>query len=107
MVASIATRAEEDDVAPEDQAGKVQAWEDDPGEPPVTRRPVLRPPPDLAEGALAVGIEGTAFSPEPSQPGTVEFRYWTAADALDRSRRFWRDLLPEGQGWFETVGPRL
>jgi hypothetical protein len=33
------------------------------------------------------------------EPGTPEFRYWSAAEALARGAAFWRQFLPEGTTW--------
>jgi hypothetical protein len=94
-------------VAQDTGTDQIFAWEDDPGEPPVTRKPVLHGAVDLAEGGLPVEIKGAAPTVGAAEQGTEEFRYWVAADALDRARRLWRELLPQGQDWFEEIGPRL
>src|SRR3989449_4385500 len=88
--------------------GVINAWEDDPGagaQPsggPVIQRsiPVLRNQP------LPIRIVHPASAPEakPHPPGTAEFRYFTAAEALRRGADLWGALLP-GQSW--EVGSML
>jgi hypothetical protein len=93
----------------------ILAWEDDPlvaSVPvPVAATPVRRPVPDLAAAVLKVEIR-TRTSPAPPvpkeyPPGSPEFRYWVAADALHRGIAFWSALLPAGLKWFRTVGKAL
>ena len=78
----------------------VSAWEDDP-EPAVL---VVRPVPDVAKKPLAFAFP----TPKPPagmyQPGTPQFRYWTAAEALRRGADFWAPRVPGGK-WH--VGPVL
>ena len=54
----------------------ILAWEDDPGQPPVTRSPIDRPAPDLSPGSLPIRIKDTAPPIGKYQVGTPEFRYW-------------------------------
>jgi hypothetical protein len=84
----------------------ILAWEDDPGQPPVLRNPIGRPEPNLAHGSLPVKINGPAPAPAKYQPGTAEFRYWAAADALGRATEFWNGLLG-GTRWEPSNGPTL
>jgi len=84
----------------------ILAWEDDPGEPPVRRSPIGRPTPNLTVGSLPVRINGTAPPPTRYQPGTPEFRYWAAADALGRATEFWNGLLA-GATWEPSNGSSL
>lgn len=88
-------------------ADVVQAWEDDPGAPPYARTPITRPLPDLQALPLPLHIEEAAPAQGDGRPGTAEFRYWTAADALRRASDYWGSLLPQGTGWHPTVGDRL
>src|SRR5215831_13054596 len=82
--------------------GVINAWEDDPGagaQPsggPVIQRPV----PVLRDQPLPIRIVHPASAPEakPHPPGTAEFRYFTAAEALRRGADFWGALLP-GISW--------
>jgi hypothetical protein len=77
----------------------VAAWEDDPGS---GFPPVLTPAiPASEKGKLAVRIIHPAPAPPPRvyKVGTDAFRYWAAAEALDRARRFWAPLLA-GKTWY-------
>jgi hypothetical protein len=89
----------------------VLAWEDDPlaeSVPvPVGATPIRRPLPGLSAGALQVQIRGRAPAPGEYAPGTPNFRYWAAADALQRGIDLWAGLLPSGTKWFKTVGKAL
>jgi hypothetical protein len=87
--------------------GAVRAWEDDPGAPPSRRTPVLRPRPDLARKPLPVGIASAPPTPDSSQVGTAEFRYWNLAEALRRTADFWGSLMPAETTWHSTVGQAL
>jgi hypothetical protein len=82
--------------------GTVSAWEDDP-EPAVL---VTRPTPNLGKKPLAFAFSVTGPAPAPSMytPGTAQFRYWTAAEALRRGADFWASVVP-GLKW--EVGPVL
>ncbi len=77
----------------------IVAWQDDPdsGLPSIPR-----PIPNLAKAPLKFKIKGAAVKPGTYQPGTVPYRYWTAAEALRRGGDFWAPLLgvPVGdQSW--------
>ena len=61
-------------------ATNISAWEDDP-EPGVL---ITRPVPDLAVKPLAFSFPAPAPKPDQYHPGTPQFRYWTAAEALRR-----------------------
>jgi hypothetical protein len=73
---------------PAPNAPSIKVWEDDP-EPAVL---VVRPVPDLAQ-PLAFAITGRKFPPAVYQPGTPQFRYWVAAEALRRGADFWKPHL--------------
>jgi hypothetical protein len=81
--------------------GGVNGWQDDPGDslPPAVPAE-LRPVPDLSIAPLRMRIDVT---PAPAagayELGTPEFRYWSAAEALERGATFWRQFLPEGTTW--------
>jgi hypothetical protein len=101
-------------VAPSTKARAVPtilAWEDDPlaeSVPvPVGATPVRRPVPKLSAGELRVHIRGAAPAPGEYAPGSPDFRYWAAADALQRGIELWAGLLPAGTKWFKTVGKAL
>jgi hypothetical protein len=78
----------------------VSGWEDDP-EPAVL---VTRPIPNLAKRPLAFSFTGQKPPAGMYQPGTSQFRYWTAAEALRRGADFWAPRVPGGK-W--EVGPVL
>ena len=78
--------------------GMINAWEDDPGAgaQPSGGQVIQRPIPVLRDQPLPIRIVHPASAPEakPHPPGTAEFRYFTAAEALRRGADFWRALLP-------------
>jgi hypothetical protein len=84
----------------------ILAWEDDPGQPPVTRSPIDRPAPDLSPGSLPIRIKDTAPPIGKHQVGTPEFRYWAAADALARAGAFWTTFLGSTT-WQTASRPKL
>lgn len=87
--------------------GSVLVWEDDPGAPPNVSQPVSRPRPQLGVAPLPVGISGSAPTRGRDQPGSAEFRYWSAADALSRAAGFWASIVPQGTVWNAEVGQTL
>ncbi len=64
-----------------------------------------RPAATLALGPLPMQILGDAVKPGIYTPGSANFRYWSAADALRRARDVWKPYLPEGLQW--QSGPTL
>src|ERR1700722_19873079 len=78
----------------------VSAWEDDP----ATKVQITRPVPVLSKKPLAYSFPSPAPKPGMYPPGTVEFRYWTAAEALRRGADFWAARVPLSK-W--EVGPVL
>src|SRR5215469_3204017 len=54
----------------------------------------------LREQPFSIRIVNPPSAPEakPHSPGTADFRYWTAAEALRRGADFWGALLP-GTSW--------
>lgn len=77
----------------------IMAWEDDPLTTTGTR-PVSAAIPTLAAPRLALTIiVSNAPPPGNYTPGTAEFRYWAAAEALARARDFWSPILPSGTNW--------
>src|ERR1700712_2085605 len=72
----------------------VNVWEDDPESAVLTSRAV----PNLSHKPLAFSFPKPAPAPGIYDPGTAEFRYWTAAEALRRGADFWAPLLPV-QAW--------
>src|SRR5688572_11060017 len=97
--------------APAAPTAGILAWEDDPfalsTPAPVEASPIRRPVPNLATGTLRAKINGAAPPAKEYSPGTAQFRYWTAADALKRGLDFWSAILPNGMKWFKTVGAAL
>lgn len=90
------------------QAAKaIRSWQDDPGSPDAALQPVESPAPDLAAGFLPVAIQAPAPAPALYTPGTPEFRYWAAAEALGRVTKLWSPLLPSGMTWIPTNGRSL
>src|ERR1700760_2248625 len=67
----------------------INVWEDDP-EPAVQ---TSRPAPVLSHKPLAFSFPEPAPAPGVYDPGTPQFRYWTAAEALRRGADFWAPLL--------------
>jgi hypothetical protein len=78
----------------------VSAWEDDP----ATKVQITRPVPVLSKKPLAYSFPSPAPKPGMYPPGTAEFRYWTAAEALRRGADFWAARVPLSK-W--EVGPVL
>src|SRR5437660_6184451 len=82
--------------------GVINAWEQDPGDgaQPNAGQVIQRPVPVLREQPFSIRIVNPASAPEakPHSPGTADFRYWTAAEALRRGADFWGALLP-GTSW--------
>jgi hypothetical protein len=80
----------------------INAWEDDPGAgaQPSGGQVIQRPVPVLRDQPFPIRIAHPASAPDakPHPPGTAEFRYWTAAEALRRGADFWGALLP-GISW--------
>jgi len=85
----------------------VAVWEDDPGDPklqpPLT--PITVKASNQAAQPLPFKIKGTAPSPKIYQPGTPQFRFYAAADALRRTADFWGAILPAKTTW--QVGKTL
>ncbi len=78
---------------PAETATTISAWEDDP-EPAVL---VVRPVPDVSKKPLAYSFPSPEPAPGKYKPGTSEFRYWTAAEALRRGADFWASRVPGGK----------
>jgi hypothetical protein len=81
--------------------GVINAWEQDPGEgaQPSGGQVIQRPVPILREQPFSIRIVNPASAPEakPHSPGTADFRYWTAAEALRRGADFWGCREPPGK----------
>jgi len=85
----------------------INTWEQDPGDgtQPSGGQLIQRPVPVLKDQPLPTSITAPAPAPQQFQPGTTNFRYWAAAEALRRGADFWGPLLPPGTSW--EVGPTL
>ena len=81
-------------------ANTISAWDTDPEGGVVVPCPV----PDIGKTPLAYRFPRPAPKPAPYQPGTAQFRYWTAAEALRRGADFWAARVPLTK-W--EVGPVL
>jgi hypothetical protein len=68
----------------------INAWEDDP----ATGVLVSRPVPNVGKTPLAFRFPRPAPPPGIYQPGTAQFRFWTAAEALRRGADFWAARIP-------------
>ncbi|MGA8755843.1 MAG: phospholipase D-like domain-containing protein, partial [Stellaceae bacterium] len=80
---------------------QILGWQDDPGEAAIPLvPPEARPVPDLTLSPLSLAIPGvTAPQPRSYDLASVDFRYWSAAEAAARGAAFWRQLLPQGTVW--------
>lgn len=81
---------------------KVRVWEDDPLAGAVA---VERAQAKLPKAPMGITIDVPAPPAKLYDPGTPEFRYWQAADALARGAAFWKSVLPKGTTW--QVGKSL
>ena len=88
------------------RSNEIRAWEEDPGGPGAGLKPVAAGVPALGAGKLPVTIAGRAPSPDLYQPGTSDFRFWVAAEALRRGADLWSSIAPK-LTWHPTVGRRL
>jgi hypothetical protein len=75
---------------------KVRVWEDDPLAGAVA---VERGQAKLPKSPMAITIDVPAPPAKLYDPGTAEFRYWQAADALARGAAFWKSVVPKGTTW--------
>jgi len=86
----------------------ISTWEEDPGsgDQPNGGHLVQRIAPKPNQAPFPTSIRNPRLAPSPKiySPGTAEFRYWAAADALRRGSDYWGALLP-GVSW--EVGARL
>src|SRR5687768_2868745 len=81
----------------------VRVWEDDPlaGVDPVERAQAKLP-----KSPMGISIADINAPPAKLyEPGTEEFRYWTAVDVLARGVAFWKSVMPRGTSW--QVGKTL
>lgn len=80
----------------------VRVWEDDPQS---GGSPVERPAPALPRAPMRILLDAVAPAAGLYEPGTPEFRYWVAAETLQRAVGFWAGILPRGTTW--QRGPEL
>lgn len=71
-------------------ANTISAWDNDPENGVVLTRPV----PNASQKPLAYNFPGPMPQPAPYQPGSSQFRYWTAVEALRRGADFWAMRVP-------------
>jgi hypothetical protein len=86
-------------------ATQINTWEDDPfseavptPNPPLAA-PLAVPVPSNPSVLLQTHIVEAQPAPGRFPPGTPNFRYWVAAEALARGITFWAQLLPAGTRW--------
>lgn len=82
--------ASADGAADKARDGHILAWPDDP----LGGTPIDVPSPRLADGTLSVTISGPTVPSATYPPGTANFRYWTAAEALRRCADYWAVRIP-------------
>ncbi len=104
----MATKKKDENASAAKAAASISVWEQDPGSGnmPDGGDLVQRTVPNLNSSPLPTVIQHPSSAPTAKNysPGTAEFRYWTAADALRRGSDFWGALLP-GMRW--QVGSKL
>ena len=92
-------------------AAQINTWEDDPfsqavaTQDPVDATPIQVAMPVNNNPLLQTQINGPSPVPSIYAPGTTEFRYWTAAEALARGVNFWAQWLPAGTRWTIMQAP--
>lgn len=75
---------------------QIGAWEDDPES---GLKVLQRPVPNLGAAPYSTRIQQAAPPPKEYKPGTSQFRYWTAAEALRRGSDFWGSILGQNIKW--------
>jgi hypothetical protein len=78
-------------------ANSVRAWEDDPMSEGAT--PIERPVPKFPKARMKLVFDVAQPAAGLYDPGTPEFRWWTAAEALSRAVAFWQPLLAKATTW--------
>ena len=92
-------------------AAQINVWEDDPfSEENPTLDPRLAPTIAVAvpvnnHPLLQTRIVDPAVAPGRFAPGTAEFRFWVASEALARGINYWAPLLPAGTRWTTLNSP--
>ena len=74
----------------------VRVWEDDPL---AGALAVERAQAKLPKSPMGITIDVPAPPAKLYDPGTAEFRYWQAVDALARGADFWKSVVPKGTTW--------
>lgn len=91
-------------------ASTIFTWEHDPGlGAQVSGGPMIEvTAPDTLPATFQTEIKAVPI-PDPMKysPGTAEFRYWVAAEALHRASKYWSDLLPSENWYHWTILPVL
>jgi hypothetical protein len=97
--------------APAAATTQINAWENDPfseetptDNPPLAT-PIQIPTPDLNDPLLGFKIDEPGPAPALFPPGSANFRYWAAREALTRGIMFWRLRLPPGTRWTTDSSP--
>jgi len=84
---------------------QINTWEDDPFSEAVPTPDPRNPQPITVDvplnnnPRLQTAIVEPRSAPGRFNPGTPNFRYWVAAEALTRGINFWGSLLPSGTTW--------
>lgn len=92
-------------------AAQINTWEDDPySEAVATANPPLAPTGGVNQPVnnnqqLQTSIMDPRPAPGRYNPGTADFRYWVAEEALARGINFWAPLLPAGTRWSTMATP--
>jgi hypothetical protein len=100
-----------EDAAPAVGTARINVWEDDPfSEKEPTQDPELAtliqvPVPVNNQPLLQFRIAEPATPAALYHPGTPQFRFWEATEALTRGIRFWGQLLPNGTVWSAMQTP--
>jgi hypothetical protein len=90
---------------------QINTWEDDPFSEatptmdPVSPDPVVVDVTTINAPLLRFAIRDPQPLPARYPPGTPDFRYWVAAEALTRGINFWMPLLPTGTRWSAASSP--
>ncbi|MGH9280679.1 MAG: hypothetical protein ACRD12_21625, partial [Acidimicrobiales bacterium] len=78
-------------------ATAIWAWEDDPMS--TGAVPIERPVPQMPRARFKLDWQGLIPPAGLHPPGSVQFRWWVAAEALVRTIDFWLPLLPPRSTW--------
>jgi len=90
---------------------QINSWEDDPFSEAIPTANPSSPDPVVVDVSTTTAplLRVTILDPQPLParypPGTPDFRYWVAAEALSRGINFWTPLLPTGTRWSAATSP--